>query len=59
VEDIAMDFWQLLGLAEDKQKEKPATSDGKFLSTKVNECGRCQMEQIAETALLFIDFSVP
>jgi hypothetical protein len=29
-----MDFWELLGLAEDKQKEKPA-ADGKFLSTKV------------------------
>jgi hypothetical protein len=31
-----MDFWQLLGLAEDKQKDKP-NAEGKFLSTKVND----------------------
>ena len=31
---VKMDFWQLLGLAEGKQKEKPSGS-GNFLSTKV------------------------
>ena len=44
-----MDFWQLLGLAEDKQKEKPSTSEGKFLSTKVNLVAQAET---AETTLI-------
>jgi hypothetical protein len=44
-----MDFWQLLGLAEDKQKEKPSSSEGKFLSTKVILVLKAE---IAETTLI-------